>query len=102
MLKTVNFPTWSALGNIWRSSTKEWNEAGFTCLYHCCSAEATYGCLAANSFRRLRVMMCIVTTQPLLISRRNADQRVPLSLCLSLAHATAMNFLRNEHHQYRL
>ena len=60
MLKTVKLPTWSALPKVFRNSANDLKSFVFVCLYQCCKADLASGCFLANSFSRLRVMMCMV------------------------------------------
>src|SRR5436309_2190061 len=59
ILKTVSLPTWSALENSERNSTKDPILAGSRMRYQCRKPDLASGCLAANSLSRLRVIICI-------------------------------------------
>jgi hypothetical protein len=59
MLKTVSFPTWSALGKSSRNSANDRIVAGLSNRYQCLKPDLVFGYLLANSLSRLRVMMCI-------------------------------------------
>ncbi len=59
----VNLPTLSAVGKISFNSAIELKFYCFIKLYHWAKAVFVFGYLAANSLRRLRVIMCISKTK---------------------------------------
>src|SRR6266478_2184677 len=63
-LKTVSFPTRSALGKVSRRCAKERKSPRFISRYQWASAFRTSGCFSANSFSRFRVMTCIQSPLP--------------------------------------
>ena len=58
MLKTVSFPTLSAVGNTVRTSAKEAKLRRFMFRYQCSRAVRVSGWSRAKSFKRFRVMKC--------------------------------------------
>jgi hypothetical protein len=60
ILKTVNRPTWSALGKAVLKATKESKSDRFMISYQCARLDLAVAWISANSFSRLRVITCIL------------------------------------------